>query len=72
MKFLVDVGVGKKVETWLKGSGFEITKKILTEYHDRINPISAYFKAGDSGLEGKSGKGPLFTRTYYTVSHVKV
>lgn len=24
MKFLVDVGVGKKVETWLKGNGFDV------------------------------------------------
>lgn len=24
MKFLVDVGVGKKVETWLKGYGFDV------------------------------------------------
>ena len=24
MKFLVDVGVGKKVENWLKGNGFDV------------------------------------------------
>ena len=24
MKFLVDVGVGKKAETWLKGNGFDV------------------------------------------------
>lgn len=52
MKFLVDVGVGKKVETWLKGNGFEITMKILTEYHDRIESHFCVFQGGRLRIRG--------------------
>ena len=67
MKFLVDVGVGKKVENWLKENGFDvlsvrdidsrakdsqIIKKILAEYYDKIEPHFCVFQDGRLRIRG--------------------
>ena len=39
MKFLVDVGVGKKVENWLKGSGFDVLSVRDIDSHAKDSQI---------------------------------
>ena len=67
MKFLVDVGIGKKVENWLKENGFDVLsvrdidshakdsqviKKILAEYYDKIESHFCVFQDGRLRIRG--------------------